>query len=79
MHNLRPERAEQLRLNAKLGGDGYPLIGTADDIVAGLQKLSAIGVGGVFVRWVDGDGLRRWYKDVMPRPEQAGLRRASAR
>jgi alkanesulfonate monooxygenase SsuD/methylene tetrahydromethanopterin reductase-like flavin-dependent oxidoreductase (luciferase family) len=76
MHKMQPERAEQMRFGAKLGWGGYPLTGTADDIVAGLEKLSAIGIDGVLIRWVDyWDGLRRWQKDVMPRLEQAGLRR----
>jgi alkanesulfonate monooxygenase SsuD/methylene tetrahydromethanopterin reductase-like flavin-dependent oxidoreductase (luciferase family) len=77
MHKMMPERAEKLRFGAKLGWGGYPLTGTADDIVAALQKLSGIGIDGVLIRWVDyWDGLRRWQKDVMPRLEQAGLRRA---
>src|SRR5579875_3455826 len=79
MHKMMPERAEKLRFGAKLGWGGYPLTGTADDIVAALQKLSGIGIDGVLIRWVDyWDGLRRWQKDVMPRLEQAGLRRATA-
>jgi alkanesulfonate monooxygenase SsuD/methylene tetrahydromethanopterin reductase-like flavin-dependent oxidoreductase (luciferase family) len=74
---MLPERAEKMRFGAKLGWGGYPLTGTADDIVAALQKLTAIGIDGVLLRWVDyWDGLRRWQKDVMPRLEQAGLRRA---
>jgi alkanesulfonate monooxygenase SsuD/methylene tetrahydromethanopterin reductase-like flavin-dependent oxidoreductase (luciferase family) len=78
MHKMMPERAEKLRFGAKLGWGGYPLTGTADDIVAALQKLSGIGIDGVLIRWVDyWDGLRRWQKDVMPRLVQAGLRRAS--
>ena len=79
MHKMMPERAEKLRFGAKLGWGGYPLTGTADDIVAALEKLSGIGIDGVLLRWVDyWDGLRRWQKDVMPRLEQAGLRRAAA-
>jgi len=77
MHKLLPEKADQLRYIAKLGWGGYPLIGTADHIVEGLQKLSKIGIDGVLLRWLDyWDGLRRWQKDVMPRLEQAGLRRS---
>jgi len=80
MHKMLPESADRLRFAAKLGWGGYPLTGTADDIVAALLKLSQIGIDGVLVRWVDyWDGLRRWHKDVMPRLEQAGLRRAVRR
>jgi FMNH2-dependent dimethyl sulfone monooxygenase len=78
MHKLVPEKADKLRYVAKLGWGGYPLIGTPDHIVDGLQKLSKIGIDGVLLRWLDyWDGLRRWQKDVMPRLEQAGLRRSS--
>jgi len=78
MHKLVPEKADKLRYVAKLGWGGYPLIGTPDHIVDGLQKLSRIGIDGVLLRWLDyWDGLRRWQKDVMPRLEQAGLRRSS--
>jgi len=80
MHKMMPERQERMRFGAKLGWGGYPLTGTADDIVAALEKLSGIGIDGVLIRWVDyWDGLRRWQKDVMPRLEQAGLRRPRQR
>ena len=76
MHRMLPQRAEQMRFGAKLGWGGYPLTGTADDMVVGLQKLADCGIDGVLLRWVDyWDGLRRWQKDVIPRLEQAGLRR----
>ncbi len=80
MHKMLPEKAEQMRFGAKLGWGGYPLTGTADDIVAGLEKMSKIGIDGVLIRWLDyWDGLRRWQTDVMPRLEQAGLRRPVGR
>ena len=42
----------------------------------GVAKFSGIGLDGILLSWVDYlDGLARWQKDVMPRLEQAGLRR----
>jgi alkanesulfonate monooxygenase SsuD/methylene tetrahydromethanopterin reductase-like flavin-dependent oxidoreductase (luciferase family) len=80
MHKMQPERQDYMRFAAKLGWGGFPLTGTADDIVVALEKISKIGIDGVLLRWVDyWDGLRRWQKDVMPRLEQAGLRRAERR
>jgi FMNH2-dependent dimethyl sulfone monooxygenase len=76
MQRLQKEQREQLKFNLKAGWGGYPLVGTADRIVDELQKLTRIGIDGILVSWVDYlDGLARWQRDVMPRLEQAGLRR----
>ena len=73
------EMMEPLKYHLKAGWGGYPLVGTADTIVAELQKISAIGIDGVVLSWVDYlDGLDRWSAEVMPRLEQAGLRNAGA-
>jgi FMNH2-dependent dimethyl sulfone monooxygenase len=76
MQRLQKEQREQAKFNLKAGWGGYPLVGTADRIVDELQKLSRIGIDGILLSWVDYiDGLDRWQRDVMPRLEQAGLRR----
>lgn len=76
MQRLQKEQREQQKFNIKAGWGGYPLVGTADRIVDEIQKLNRIGIDGVLVSWVDYlDGLDRWQRDVMPRLEQAGLRR----
>jgi FMNH2-dependent dimethyl sulfone monooxygenase len=73
---LPPEIMEQFKFHFKAGWGGYPLVGTADHIVDELTALSSVGMDGMLVSWVDyRDGLERWRKDVMPRLEQAGLRR----
>ncbi len=42
----------------------------------GSQKIADLGIDGMILNWVDYiDGMQRWEKDVMPRLEQAGLRR----
>jgi alkanesulfonate monooxygenase SsuD/methylene tetrahydromethanopterin reductase-like flavin-dependent oxidoreductase (luciferase family) len=71
-----PDVMESMKFHFKAGWGGYPLVGTADRIVTELEKLSAIGLDGVLLSWVDyREGLERWRHDVMPRLEQAGLRR----
>jgi alkanesulfonate monooxygenase SsuD/methylene tetrahydromethanopterin reductase-like flavin-dependent oxidoreductase (luciferase family) len=77
MQRLQKEQREQLRFNLKAGWGGIPLVGTADRIVDELLKVSRIGVDGMLLSWVDYiDGLERWQRDVAPRLEQAGLRKA---
>jgi FMNH2-dependent dimethyl sulfone monooxygenase len=76
MQRLQKEQRDQQKFNIKAGWGGYPLVGTPDRIVGEIQKLCAIGIDGVLLSWVDYlDGLSRWQRDVMPRLEQAGLRR----
>ncbi len=77
MQRLQKEAREQLKFNLKAGWGGYPLVGTADRIAEGLITLSRLGIDGILLSWVDYlDGLARWQRDVMPRLEQAGLRKA---
>lgn len=72
---MPPESMEALRFRFKAGNGGYELVGTADQIVSKLQTLSAAGIDGVLLSWVDyEDGLQRWQGDVAPRLIQAGLR-----
>ena len=76
MQRLQLEQREQLKFNIKAGWGGYPLVGTADRIVDQLTTLSGLGIDGILLSWVDYlDGLDRWQRDVMPRLEQAGLRK----
>jgi alkanesulfonate monooxygenase SsuD/methylene tetrahydromethanopterin reductase-like flavin-dependent oxidoreductase (luciferase family) len=70
------EIRDMMKFHVKAGWGGFPLVGTADKIVADLQNISKAGVNGVLLNWVDYvDGLERWNRDVMPRLEQAGLRK----
>lgn len=79
MHaQLMPKEVmETLRFRFKAGNGGYELVGTADQITARLEMLSNAGIDGVLLGWVGyEDGVRRWARDIMPRLQQAGLRRA---
>ena len=79
MQRLLPRQRDQLRHSIKAGWGGHPLVGTADAIVDRVVAIAALGIDGILLNWVDYlDGLRRWQKDIMPRLEQAGLRRPFA-
>ncbi|MCE0761441.1 LLM class flavin-dependent oxidoreductase [Pseudonocardia kujensis] len=66
-------------VHLKAGYGGFPLVGTADDIAERLAALSEIGLDGVALSWVDYlDGLDRFTTDVLPKLEQAGLRKPYA-
>jgi dimethylsulfone monooxygenase len=58
------------------GHGAYPLVGTPETIVADMDRLSAMGVDGILLSWVDylGEG-RQWIDEVLPLMEQAGQRR----
>jgi dimethylsulfone monooxygenase len=73
---LPRELMEEFKFHFKAGWAGYPLVGTADRITADLESLSKIDLDGVVLSWVDYRyGLETWRRDIMPRLEQAGLRR----
>jgi FMNH2-dependent dimethyl sulfone monooxygenase len=73
---LPPQVLDQFRFHLKGGWGGYPLVGTADHMVDELGKLSDIGFDGILLSWVDYlAGLERWNREVMPKLEQADLRR----
>ena len=75
---MPPEVMQALKFRFKAGNGGYELVGTPDQIVSRLQTLSAAGIDGVLLAWVDyEDGLARWQEDVAPRLVQAGLRGAA--
>lgn len=57
------------------GGAGYPLLGSPEDIAEDLALISAAGIDGVLMSWVDYiDGIERFARDVLPLLEQRGLR-----
>jgi alkanesulfonate monooxygenase SsuD/methylene tetrahydromethanopterin reductase-like flavin-dependent oxidoreductase (luciferase family) len=57
------------------GHGGYPLVGTAEQIVDELGKLAAIGVDGCLISWVRyKEELAQWNEEVLPLMVQAGLR-----
>ena len=60
------------------GHEGYPLVGTPTQIVEQIDRLSALGVDGTLMSWLDYLGeCRQWIDDVLPLMEQAGQRAPS--
>jgi len=74
---LSDDVLEAFKFHFKAGFGGYPLVGTPEQIVAGIERLSAMGVDGMLISWVDYmNECRQWIDRVLPLMEQAGLRKA---
>jgi alkanesulfonate monooxygenase SsuD/methylene tetrahydromethanopterin reductase-like flavin-dependent oxidoreductase (luciferase family) len=57
------------------GYGSFPLVGTPERIVDELRKLSADGLDGLVLSWVNyRDELRQFVAEILPLLEQAGLR-----
>ena len=57
------------------GWSGYPLIGTREQIVDGLKRLSSMGLDGVLLSWPRfEEGMRQFRDETYPLLVQAGLR-----
>lgn len=58
-------------------GGGFPVIGDADTVSDFLITLADCGLEGVLINWADPlEGVSRTARDIFPRLEAAGLRRA---
>jgi alkanesulfonate monooxygenase SsuD/methylene tetrahydromethanopterin reductase-like flavin-dependent oxidoreductase (luciferase family) len=72
---VAPDALRTLRRSVKAGTGGIPLLGSATDIVARLERLSGCGLDGLLLVWMDfQNGIRRFNREVLPVMEQAGLR-----
>jgi alkanesulfonate monooxygenase SsuD/methylene tetrahydromethanopterin reductase-like flavin-dependent oxidoreductase (luciferase family) len=72
---LEPAVMEAFKYHFKAGHGGYPLVGTPEQIVEQIERLSAMGVDGLLISWVDYLGeCQQWIDQVLPLMEQAGLR-----
>ena len=72
---LDPKTLDGHKAHFIAGHGGYPLVGTAEQIVDELGKLADIGVDGCLISWVDyKNELKQWNAEVMPLLVQAGLR-----
>jgi len=70
------ERLRQMQREMIAGWGSYPLVGTAEQIVAKIQELADIGVDGAGLVWVNFEaGIEQFAKKVVPLMVQAGLRR----
>ena len=76
---LQASDIEAFKFHFKAGHGGYPLVGTPEQIVEQMRQLSAMGVDGILLSWVDylAEG-RQWIDEVMPLMVQAGLREGDA-
>ncbi len=74
-----PERYDRLRRALVHGMSGFPMIGTPDDVTAGLARIGAAGFDGIGFSFVDYlDELPYFAQEVLPRLERLGLRSAPA-
>jgi FMNH2-dependent dimethyl sulfone monooxygenase len=72
---LTREVLETFKFHFKAGHGGYPLVGTPEQIVDSIERLSSMGVDGLLMSWVDYLGeCRQWVEQVLPLMEQAGQR-----
>ena len=72
---LEPAVLDDFKYHFKAGHGGYPLVGTPEQIVTNIEKLSQMGVDGILLSWVDYlQEAQQWIDEVIPLLEQAGLR-----
>ncbi len=72
---LEPAVMEAFKFHFKAGHGGYPLVGTPEQIVEQIERLSAMGVDGLLLSWVDYLGeCQEWIDRVLPLMEAAGQR-----
>ena len=72
---LPKEVLDEFRFHFIAGHGGYPLVGTPEQIVDEIGKLSDMGVDGMLISWVDyKTECKQWIDEVIPLMEQAGQR-----
>ncbi|MEM8659291.1 MAG: LLM class flavin-dependent oxidoreductase [Pseudomonadota bacterium] len=73
--SFTPEALAKFRDRFAAGHGGYPLVGTPDHVAEQLAQLSATGVAGTTLSFVDyAKEFPYFRQEVMPRLEQMGLR-----
>jgi alkanesulfonate monooxygenase SsuD/methylene tetrahydromethanopterin reductase-like flavin-dependent oxidoreductase (luciferase family) len=72
---LPPHILQQMKEHFIAGWGGYPLVGTNEQIVGGLQRLSDMGLDGTLLSWPRYiDGMKQFEVETLPLVKQAGLR-----
>ena len=72
---LEPAVMEAFKFHFKAGHGGYPLVGTPEQIVDQIERLSRMGVDGLLISWLDYLGeCQQWIDEVLPLMRQAGQR-----
>ncbi len=75
--SFTPEALANFRDRFAAGHGGFPLVGTPDHIADQLEKLSATGIAGTTLAFVDYAEEFPYFRDeVLPRLEQKGLRQS---
>ena len=65
----------EMKIHFMAGWGGYPLIGTSEQVVEGLQTLSRMGLDGALISWPRYIEDMRWFREhTYPMVQQAGLR-----
>jgi alkanesulfonate monooxygenase SsuD/methylene tetrahydromethanopterin reductase-like flavin-dependent oxidoreductase (luciferase family) len=73
--SLPPEVARSMKEHFIAGWGGIPVIGTAEQIVEGLEGLTKVGFDGVLLSWARYiDDMHRFEQEVHPMLVEAGLR-----
>jgi FMNH2-dependent dimethyl sulfone monooxygenase len=73
--SIPPEYALKMQRELIAGWGGTPLVGTPEQIVDQLARMSEIGVSGVALTWVNyADGVDQFIEQVVPLLRSAGLR-----
>ena len=73
--SLPPEASQTIAANMIAGYGALPLVGTPEQIVAGMQAMSEVGMDGITLCWVDFDeGIAQFEEQLLPLMIQAGLR-----
>jgi alkanesulfonate monooxygenase SsuD/methylene tetrahydromethanopterin reductase-like flavin-dependent oxidoreductase (luciferase family) len=72
---LPPDVLRDMKIHFMAGWGGYPLIGTSEQIVQGLETVSKMGFDGTLISWPRYIEDMRWFKEnTLPLVKQAGLR-----
>ena len=72
---IPPERLKIMKQHIMAGWGGWPLIGTKDQIIDGLQAISDMGFDGTLLSWPRYiDGMSRFRDEIYPLLKQTGLR-----
>jgi dimethylsulfone monooxygenase len=72
---LPPDTLRSMKRHFIAGWGGYPLVGTNEQIVEGLGRLSEMGLDGAVLSWPRYmEGMRQFKQEIMPLARQAGLR-----
>jgi FMNH2-dependent dimethyl sulfone monooxygenase len=80
MQTVEPARLHNMARDLIAGWGGIPFVGTAEQIVDKLLRLSKAGTSGIALHWVNyHDGIAQFNEQVLPLMIDAGLRKADVR